>query len=69
MIRSPLVKHHEKGIIRGPKKVAGESLLLRNPRFLLESPRKLLTLAAILPGVLLYFYIMHTKAASPFKGK
>ena len=46
-----------------------KSLMLRNPRFLQESPRKLLTLAAILPGVLLYFYIMHTKAASPFKGK
>ena len=46
-----------------------DSLIGRNGKFFQESPRKFLTLAAILPGVLLYFYIMRTKAASPFKGK
>ena len=45
-----------------------KSLMLRNLRFLQESPRKLLTLTAIPAGVVLYFYIMQTKANSPFKG-
>lgn len=36
-----------------------ESIMVGNPRFLLESPRKLTTLLAIPAGVLLYFWIRY----------
>ena len=45
-----------------------KSMMLKNIRFLKESPCKFLTIIAIPAGVLLYVYIMRTKTDSPFKG-
>ncbi len=43
-----------------------KSIMLRNSHFLRESPRRLLTLAAIPAGILLYCYLMTTKRNSTF---
>ncbi len=40
-----------------------DSLLARNPHFLSESPRKWLTLSALLPGITWYGYIPGLKSA------
>jgi len=46
------------------------SLLSRNRKWLRESPRKMLTVLALLPGFLLYRYILHkTDEAQASKGK
>lgn len=44
-----------------------KSVMLRNFRFLKESPRKWLTFFAIPAGMVLYFYIMWTRRESPFR--
>ncbi|WP_053984390.1 glycosyltransferase family 2 protein [Niameybacter massiliensis] len=40
------------------------SIMIKNRRFLKESPRKDLTILAIVPGILLYCYIMHTSKST-----
>jgi len=37
------------------------SLIAKNKAFIFESPKKLMTILALLPGILLYLYIMNTK--------
>lgn len=44
-----------------------KSILLRDRYFLRDSPRKILTLAAIPAGILLYIYITQTQKNSPLK--
>lgn len=43
------------------------NLMLRNPRFLIESPCKWTTFLAILPGVLLYAYIWYKNRPGVYK--
>lgn len=43
------------------------SLISRNKFFILESPNKAMTLLALIPGVLLYLYIMNTKRSGFMK--
>ncbi|WP_053374666.1 glycosyltransferase family 2 protein [Paenibacillus sp. FJAT-27812] len=56
-----------KGRIREAIHYVSSSLIIRNKRFLRESPRKWVTLLAIPFGVMLYFYIQNTNKATVVK--
>jgi glycosyltransferase involved in cell wall biosynthesis len=58
-IRRESMKHHPSPVRRLVEAVhyVSSSIICRNGRFLAESPRKLMTLLAILPGVLLWTYL------------
>jgi glycosyltransferase involved in cell wall biosynthesis len=56
-----------KGRIREAIHYVSSSLIIRNKRFLRESPRKWVTLLAIPLGVVLYFYIQNTNKATVVK--
>ncbi len=58
-IRRESMKHHPSPRRRFVEAVhyVSSSIICRNPRFLSESPRPLLTVAAIVPGVLLFTWL------------
>lgn len=57
-----------KGKLREAIHYVSSSMMIKNRKFLLDSPRKSITLIAIPFGVLLYCYIQNTSRATVMKG-